>query len=80
MKAGDKIGYLNPKTLKYKWVTIESIEGSVFNMLEQTKQSSYGRGITTFTNRYKETRERINKYLKECEEGTNLTLMKHKPL
>lgn len=63
IKAGQKLGYLNPKTGKYKFVSIVSVEGNILQMKETVKQSNYGKPISVFENEYKEDKERIIKYI-----------------
>lgn len=65
MTIDGKIGYLNLKTGKYKYVPIVGITETGFKMREEKRQNHFGRSYSVFVNEYEENKEDVLKYLKE---------------
>jgi hypothetical protein len=61
---GGKIGYLNLKTGKYKFVEIIGIDAETLKMQEHKRQNHFGRSYSEWTNEYTEKISDIIKYLK----------------
>jgi hypothetical protein len=77
IKVGDKLGYLNPQTGRYKYVEIVGMEAEKLTMLEIQKVGSRRIG-----NIYNEQIPQVINWLKESslnfKDGRKL--LKHKPI
>jgi hypothetical protein len=77
IQIGHKLGYLNPKTGRYKFVEIVSMNGQELTMLDFQKV-----GIRKIDNIYKEQTPNVLNWLKE--ESLNFKdgrkILKHRPV
>lgn len=77
IKVGDKLGYLNPKNRRYKYVEIVSIDTEKLTMLEVQKV-----GSRKIDNLYSEQLPNVLNWIKESSLNFNdgRKLIKHKPI
>ena len=61
---GGKIGYLNPRTGKYKYVEIVGMDGQVLKMKEERRQNNFGSSYSIFINEYEEQTVNVIQFLK----------------
>jgi hypothetical protein len=57
-----KIGYLNLKTGKYKFIPVIEHEGDKLTLLETKRQNNYGKSYSIFENRFSESLERLKSF------------------